>query len=113
MYVPMQVMLPLTFKYRVVRKSFHTPSNVQSGTTALQPGLQKISVQLRLPKTDVTNEAVHETADGEPAAPLQWDSQTGLPQPSVYMPLVDAFHQNVGQFFPSIERQAVQTAIAE
>ena len=94
------------------RKCWLSAADRKGGTTSLQPGLQRIAVKLRLRSAQEGLDAVPES-EKLPGSDLIFDPQTGLPPPSVFMPVIDAFAQNVGQFFPSINRQEILQSLAE
>ncbi|KAL0572139.1 hypothetical protein V5O48_009817 [Marasmius crinis-equi] len=82
-----------------------------SGSTAIHPGINRISLKLqpRIPKSTVSAPvATARSKPGSPEAPEQMFDDSGLPLPSVYVPLLDTFFRTMSRHFPSISRKRME-----
>ncbi|EIW70119.1 hypothetical protein TREMEDRAFT_29634 [Tremella mesenterica DSM 1558] len=81
--------------------------DIQSGSTAIHPGINRISLKLQR-RQDTSSAAPQPGTDDTPlpSPPAQdlFDS-SGLPHPHIYKPLFDLFFKHASQHFPSVSRQ--------
>lgn len=82
-----------------------------SGSTAIHPGINRISLKLQkkgpghTPTAATDDPASPQTSMGPPPAPADlWDAN-GLPHRHVWDPIFDKFTQNIACHFPSVSRK--------
>ncbi|KAJ7736742.1 fungal-specific transcription factor domain-containing protein [Mycena maculata] len=81
-----------------------------SGSTAIRPGINRISLKLQ-PRTAVsTASAPVPNAESITTPPRQTEifDDFGLPLPNIYIPLLDTFFHTMSRHFPSISRKRVE-----
>ncbi|KAK7036707.1 hypothetical protein VNI00_011372 [Paramarasmius palmivorus] len=75
------------------------------------PGINRISLKLqpRIQKSNVSAPmATAQSKPGSPEPPDQMFDESGLPLPSVYIPLLDTFFRTMSRHFPSISRKRME-----
>ncbi|ESK95418.1 pathway-specific nitrogen regulator [Moniliophthora roreri MCA 2997] len=82
-----------------------------SGSTAIHPGINRISLKLQpcIPKSSASAPmATAQSKPGSPEPPDQMFDDSGLPLPSVYVPLLNTFFRTMSRHFPSISRKRME-----
>ncbi|KAF9267220.1 hypothetical protein L218DRAFT_1074512 [Marasmius fiardii PR-910] len=82
-----------------------------SGSTAIHPGINRISLKLqpRVPQSTLSAPvATAQSRPGSPQPPEQLFDDSGLPLPHVYLPLLDTFFRTMAWHFPSISRKRME-----
>ncbi|KAJ6618004.1 fungal-specific transcription factor domain-containing protein [Mycena sp. CBHHK59/15] len=82
-----------------------------SGSTAIHPGINRISLKLQPRRTAVsTASAPVPSTEALPDPPIQTEmfDESGLPLSTVYIPLLDTFFHTMSPHFPSISRKRME-----
>ncbi|KAK1923891.1 fungal-specific transcription factor domain-containing protein [Papiliotrema laurentii] len=83
-----------------------------SGTTAMQPGIQRIRVRMRKDPGSIGESSTPAQTTPVETLGATVDARTGLPHESILRPCIDVFFSHIAQFYPSIERKWIESAIA-
>ncbi|KAF9039626.1 hypothetical protein BDZ89DRAFT_1010178 [Hymenopellis radicata] len=81
-----------------------------SGSTAIHPGINRISLKLQ-PRTTGGASAPVPTIHSKPGSPEPPEAMfddAGLPLPHVHLPLLDTFFSTMSPYFPSISRRRME-----
>ncbi|KAJ6590571.1 fungal-specific transcription factor domain-containing protein [Mycena vulgaris] len=80
-----------------------------SGSTAIHPGINRISLKLQPRTTASTASAPVPSSESLLTPPRQTEfDDFGLPLPNVYIPLLDTFFRTMSHHFPSISRKRME-----
>ncbi len=85
-----------------------TTTCAQSGSTAIHPGINRISLKLQ-PKAAGSSASApvprSQSKPGSPEPPDQMFDDAGLPFPHIRLPLLDTFFSTMSAYFPSVDRK--------
>lgn len=88
-------------------------AGVQSGPTAMYPGIHRISLKLQRRNDSSSTMAAAPQPDSQLSPPpvrepVEMFDASGMPFPHIYEPLFDLFFTHLSQHFPSISRQRMR-----
>ncbi|KAG7442224.1 uncharacterized protein BT62DRAFT_974006 [Guyanagaster necrorhizus] len=82
-----------------------------SGSTAIHPGINRISLKLQ-PRTAGSSASAPvpsaQSKPGSPEPPEQMFDEAGLPLPHIRLPLLDTFFRTMSAYFPSVSRKRME-----
>lgn len=78
----------------------------------MQPGIQRIRVRMRKDPGSIGESSTPAQTTPVETLGATVDARTGLPHESILRPCIDVFFSHIAQFYPSIERKWIESAIA-